>query len=194
MTRTYDENAAAGMRMNCACFFCKTYQLKEQTKMATSDFDPTPKMNIEWDKYGHLNLKNNYLGGFDKPNSLRPTMAFFYDETREIDPDTGGEKGKKLAELGAIDPQSLMELAKVAGYGSEKYTRLNYMKGYKWSLSYDALQRHLMAFWSGESIDPESGLHHLAHAAWHCMTLLSYSARGLGTDDRYEGLDWDTSW
>ena len=206
-------------------------------------------MSIEWDKYGNVTIKDQPLGGFEKPvkppldpkkdpfnwendkvptglapepksmfdmPSGKPLAAFFWDdrnipdwdfdkgrkdwateelrerateETRERDPLTGGEKGKKLAELGAIDPDSLMELAKVAGYGSGKYSRLNYMKGYKWSLSYDAMQRHLLLFWGGESIDPESGLHHLAHAAWHCMTLLSYDERELGTDDRYEA-DW----
>lgn len=99
---------------------------------------------------------------------------------------TGGEKEVKLAKLGAIDPQSLMVLAEVAGFGAEKYSRYNMLRGYDWSLSYDALQRHLHAFWAGEENDPESGLPHLAHAAWHCMTLTSFLQRGLGTDDRYK--------
>lgn len=98
---------------------------------------------------------------------------------------TGGEKGKKRAQLGSIDPQALLTLAEVAGFGGEKYERYNMLKGYDWSLSYDALQRHLLAFWSGEELDAESGLPHLGHAAWHCLTLLAFQQRGLGTDDRY---------
>lgn len=77
-----------------------------------------------------------------------------------------------------------MDLAEVAGFGGEKYERYNFMKGYKWSLSYDAMQRHLHAFWSGENTDEESGKAHLAHAAWHALTLLTFLNGDLGTDDR----------
>ena len=35
--------------------------------------------------------------------------------------------------------------------------------------------RHLHAFWTGEETDSESGLPHLAHAAWHCMVLFTFS-------------------
>lgn len=108
------------------------------------------------------------------------------DEIRVTDPVTGGQKGQKLSQLGAIDPQSIMEVAKVAGFGAQKYERMNFMRGYAWSLSYDAMQRHLHAFWNGEEVDPESSLPHLAHAAWHCCALLSFSQRNLGTDDRYK--------
>lgn len=107
------------------------------------------------------------------------------EEVRVKDPATGGEKGQKLCQMGALDPQSLMEVGKVAGYGGIKYERYNFAKGYKWSLSYDALQRHLMAFWNGEDRDGESGLYHLAHAAWHCLALLTFVIRGKGTDDRF---------
>jgi hypothetical protein len=104
-----------------------------------------------------------------------------------VDPVTGGRKGKKLAEIGALDPQALLRLAEVAGYGGQKYDRLNYLKGYNWSLSFDAAQRHLLAFWNGENMDPESGMPHTAHAAWHCLCLTSFTERALGTDDRYKG-------
>lgn len=102
---------------------------------------------------------------------------------------TGGEKGSKLAQMSALDPNSLLIVAEVAGFGAQKYAKLNFMKGYDWSLSYDALQRHLHAFWSGQDIDDESGMSHLGHAAWHCLTLLSFIERGLGTDDRYTSTE-----
>lgn len=107
------------------------------------------------------------------------------DEVRITDPTTGGQKGQKLAQMGALEPRSIMEVAKAAGFGAGKYARHNYLKGYAWSLSYDALQRHLHAFWAGEDTDPESGLYHLSHAAWHCLTLLAFSIYKLGTDDRW---------
>lgn len=106
-------------------------------------------------------------------------------ETRVVDPKTGGAKGSKIAQLGAVDPAALLEVARVAGFGGQKYDRGNFLKGYAWSLSFDALMRHLLAFWDGEETDPESGMSHMAHAAWHCLALISFSQRKLGTDDRY---------
>lgn len=109
------------------------------------------------------------------------------EEIRVTDPTTGGQKGQKLAQLGALDPAALMEVAKIAGFGASKYERMNYMRGFAWSLSYDALQRHIHEFWNGNEVDEESGLLHMAHAAWQCLCLLSFSRRNLGTDDRYKG-------
>lgn len=109
-------------------------------------------------------------------------------ETIVTDPTTGGKKGQKLPQIGAMDPLAILEVAKVAGFGAQKYARYNFMKGYAWSLSYDALQRHLHQFWARTDKDEESGLYHLAHAAWHCLALLTFVLRSKGTDDRPEAL------
>lgn len=106
------------------------------------------------------------------------------DETIVVNEKTGGAKGSKTAQLGAIDPVAIMQVAEVAGFGATKYARYNFMRGYDWSLSYDAMQRHLHAFWSGEDLDPESGLPHLAHAGWHCLALLFFMRQHPGLDDR----------
>lgn len=105
-------------------------------------------------------------------------------EVRIVDAKTGGAKGQKLAQLGAVDPLALLAVAEVAGFGASKYDRMNFVRGYAWSLSYDAMQRHLHLFWSGQETDDESGLSHLAHAAWHALALITFGERGLGTDDR----------
>ena len=105
-------------------------------------------------------------------------------EVRVVDPETGGAKGSKLAQFGALDPLALTALAEVAGFGAQKYDRFNFLKGFDWGLAYDAGQRHLHAFWSGEDLDPESGLPHMAHAAWQCLCLLAFQIRGIGTDTR----------
>ena len=117
------------------------------------------------------------------PSAAAPTAST--GEVREVDPTTGGMKGRKACEIGAMDPKALMEVGLVAGYGTEKYERYNFAKGYRWSLNYDALQRHLHQFWAGEDRDSESGLYHLAHAAWHCLALLTFVIRKKGTDDRF---------
>lgn len=110
-------------------------------------------------------------------------MATKYKEEIVVDPKTGGAKGSKEPQLGWGDPEALIELGRVYGYGAQKYDPTNYRKGYKWSLSANALLRHFLAWLGGESIDPESGKHHLAHAAWHCLTLITFEKRGLGNDD-----------
>lgn len=98
---------------------------------------------------------------------------------------SGGQKGKKPEAFGGGDPLAYIELAKVYAMGEAKYARFNYLKGYPWSLSIDALFRHLFAFLAGEERDAESGLLHTSHVAWHAQTLTSFQLRGLRQfDDR----------
>jgi hypothetical protein len=108
----------------------------------------------------------------------------FGEEIRVTDESTGGQKGSKLARVDLVPVYAQIEEAKVHGMGAGKYSPYNWRKGYNWGLSYAAMQRHLMAFWNGEDLDPESGLPHLAHARWHTGVLLEFLHYGLGTDDR----------
>src|SRR5271169_3720886 len=128
----------------------------------------------------YVSVKHSY----EKKRPMTPQ-----DEVRITDSRTGGQKGKKLAQLGAVDPLALTRLALVAGHGTEKYSRMNFLRGFDWSLSIDALYRHFLAFQNGEKNDPESGLNHMAHVAWHALALTSFSERGLGNDDRYNGVE-----
>ncbi|MES7616818.1 dATP/dGTP diphosphohydrolase domain-containing protein, partial [Cutibacterium acnes] len=48
----------------------------------------------------------------------------------------------------------------------------------------DALYRHLLSWQQGNNLDHESGLPHLAHAAWHCLALLAYQQHNAGQDTR----------
>lgn len=79
---------------------------------------------------------------------------------------------------------ALAELVKVYDLGAKKYGRDNWTKGMEWHRVYDGLQRHANAFWSGEEFDPVDGQRHMASVAWAALTLLSYSMRGIGKDDR----------
>jgi|GEM_PF-1427629 len=105
-------------------------------------------------------------------------------ETRVTSESTGGQKGAKLTQLGSLDPASLIELARVSGMGANKYSAYNFMKGTGWSLMYNAMQRHALRYWAGEDNDPESGLHHMAHAAWMALALVGFALRETGDDDR----------
>lgn len=97
---------------------------------------------------------------------------------------TGGEKGEKDERYDLIPVEPLAEIARVFAYGATKYADRNWEKGYEWHKSYAALQRHVNAFWNGESIDPESGRHHLAHAAFHLLVLMQFEEHHPNYDDR----------
>lgn len=109
--------------------------------------------------------------------------ALVGEETR-ITSETGGQKGSKPQQLSTLDPVALLHLSEVSGFGASKYAAFNFLRGYDWSLSVDAASRHLMSFWAGEDRDPESGLLHTAHLAWHGLALTSFQLRELGTDNR----------
>ena|SRR3990167_7158716 len=104
-------------------------------------------------------------------------------EVRVVDAKTGGEKGSKIERYDLIPPEFEQALARHYGEGSKKYEDNNWLKGYKWGLSYAALRRHLSAWQQGESIDAETGSHHLIAVAWHACALFIFETRGLGTDN-----------
>ena len=103
-----------------------------------------------------------------------------------------GRKDTKDIQLHAMPWEALQELGKVYHFGataerpdgSPAYGDYNFRQGYQWSSSFDAMLRHAFAFWSREENDSESGLNHMAHAAWHALTLTLFALTGKGTDDR----------
>lgn len=106
--------------------------------------------------------------------------------------ETGGRKGAKAQQFSQIPTSSLMALAETYSYGASKYSRFNFRNGYDYSLSYDAMQRHAWAWNGDEDYDPESGLNHMAHVAWHALNLLQMQADPeleKMFDDRYKGRD-----
>ena len=105
-------------------------------------------------------------------------------EIRYTDPVTGGMKGEKIARFDLLPPDIMWELAEHYGKGAKKYADRNMEKGYPWSKSFAACQRHLNQFWRGEDNDPEFGSLHLIAAAWHCFTMAWFLRHGAGTDDR----------
>ena len=101
--------------------------------------------------------------------------------------------GEKLrTDLYPID--AFLETCKVLTYGAKKYAPRNWEKGFEWSRAYGALLRHLFAFWQGEELDPETGIHHLAHAHCELIFLQCFQMRHVGQDDRplYLGEGWPT--
>lgn len=104
-------------------------------------------------------------------------------EIRVTDPVTGGQKGQKLERFDLIPVEPMMELARVYGRGSKKYSDNNWRKGYSWRLSFGAMMRHAWLWWWGQDRD-EDGNHHLACVQWHCCTLATFARIFPQGDDR----------
>lgn len=106
------------------------------------------------------------------------------DEIRVTDPATGGQKGMKPEMYSLIPVWPQAEIARTYGHGATKYAADNWRRGYAWSLSISSLLGHINSWRFGETFDRDSGLHHLAHAAFHLNSLIEFQRLGLGTDDR----------
>ena len=100
---------------------------------------------------------------------------------------TGGAKGRKPERYSLIPISAMDHVARLYAAGAEKYDAHNWRRGYDWSLSYDALMRHLTAFWDGEDLDPDWGdknIPHLAAVVFHALALLTYMDEHPELDDR----------
>lgn len=123
---------------------------------------------------------------YDNVDGIDYSRPWAYAGKPTVDPDTGGMKGRKDVELFTAPPLGLTEYGKVCSYGSrDKYAQNNWRYGFVWSLSANALLRHYLAWVGGEDNDPESGLHHMAHAAWHALVLVQFSTDHPTKDDRF---------
>ena len=93
-----------------------------------------------------------------------------------------GEAKPKMSDTPTI---GLREMGKVFTGGAVKYGRFNWRDhAVSSTVYYDAAQRHLMAWFEGQSIDPESGISHLAHVMACCNILLDAEASGKLNDNR----------
>jgi hypothetical protein len=115
-------------------------------------------------------------------------------EVRIVNDKTGGEKGQKDEAFSLLPWNELSEVAKLYHAGSKKYARDNWRRGYDWSLSYDAMCRHLVDFWErGESTHlvvekdgREYHAHHLASVVFHALALMYFEQHHPELDDRPE--------
>ena len=91
--------------------------------------------------------------------------------------------GGKLR-LDLVPTEAMTALAQILTDGAQKYGARSWERGMEWSRVYAALQRHLIAWWSGQDIDTESGHPHLWHVLTNAAFLAAYESRGVGIDNR----------
>ena len=106
-------------------------------------------------------------------------------------PPRPGHKGQKDAMFGLAPPEWLWGLSQVYGMGAIKYAPRNWERGYEWSKAIDAHGRHVQLWIAGQNEDSESGLNHLLHASWMLAALFTFQTRGIGVDDRPQGVNVD---
>jgi hypothetical protein len=90
------------------------------------------------------------------------------------------------AQMGLLAPRWLVGVAQVLTFGAKKYAAHNWAGGISYSRLYDAIQRHLNAFWDHEENDPESGISHLLHASCGLMFLYMMTIIHPELDDRHK--------
>lgn len=75
--------------------------------------------------------------------------------------------------------RALEAVATVTTFGAQKYSPSGWLAVPEAERRYtDAFCRHLLAGLRGEATDSESGLPHLAHAAWNVLAVLELQMRG----------------
>ena len=75
--------------------------------------------------------------------------------------------------------RALMRVGDIGTYGAVKYTRDGWMDVPDGQRRYtDAMFRHLLKEGAGERDDPDTGIHHAAHAAWNALARLELMLRG----------------
>ena len=95
------------------------------------------------------------------------------------------QAGIKKAPLHCIPTGPLFELGLAMFEGSRKYGRHNYRAvGVRASVYYDASIGHIIDWWEGEDIDPDSGVHHLIKAVACLLVVRDSQLMGNFNDDR----------
>jgi hypothetical protein len=115
-------------------------------------------------------------------------------ETKDTNPKDA--VGIRKAGMSCVPAEVLLELGLAMQEGARKYGRHNYrVAGVRASVYYDAAMRHLMAWWEGEDIDPDSGLPHLVKAMACLLVIRDGTVNNCWVDDRPPSLDsgWQTA-
>lgn len=93
--------------------------------------------------------------------------------------------GIKKVPISGMPVPVLLEAGLVKLHGDLKYGRYNWRDaGVRGSVYYDACFRHLAAWWEGEDLDPDSGIHHLSHAITGLAVLRDAMMQDNWIDDR----------
>lgn len=93
--------------------------------------------------------------------------------------------GIAKAPMSTVSAPVMAEVGVAMLEGALKYGRHNYRAvGVRASVYYDATMRHLMDWWEGQDIDPDSGMSHITKAITSLVVLRDSMIQGNWSDDR----------
>lgn len=93
--------------------------------------------------------------------------------------------GATKVSMSLLPQQVLAEASLGLTEGALKYGAYNYREiGIRASIYFDACMRHMMRYWEGEDIDPDSGLPHLTKAMDCLIVMRDAQMNGKCFDDR----------
>ena len=125
---------------------------------------------------------SNGLCGSGSPGSGLDDMG---KEMNTKDTNPKDAVGIRKVPVSTIPAPVMSEVGLALLEGARKYGRHNYrVAGIRFSVYYDATIRHLMAWWEGEDIDPDSGLSHITKAIAGLTVLRDAMLNDKVTDDR----------
>lgn len=133
-------------------------------------------------------------------NGLLDARGTFPDEAELLLTKPSNPKdavGINKAPLSCVPMNVIAEVGIGMMEGALKYGRHNWRGvGVRSSVYFDAAMRHLIAWWEGEDVDPDSGLSHVTKVLTCLSVLRDAQIRGMVTDDRppcsepfYRGLN-----
>lgn len=93
--------------------------------------------------------------------------------------------GIRKAPLSVVPMNVVAEIGVAMLEGASKYGRHNYRGvGVRASVYFDATMRHLIDWWEGVDLDPDSGMSHITKALASLTVLRDAQMQGMCTDDR----------
>lgn len=93
--------------------------------------------------------------------------------------------GTSKAPMSTVSAPVIAEIGVAMLEGACKYGRHNYRAvGVRASVYYGATMRHLMDWWEGQDIDPDSGMSHVTKAITSLVVLRDAMIQNMVTDDR----------
>lgn len=129
------------------------------------------------------------------PKDMKPEPVLLKPDERAapISPSAANEKpsnpkdavGIRKAPMSTVPMGVMAEVGVAMLEGAVKYGRHNYRAvGVRTSVYFDAAMRHLIAFWEGEDIDPDSGMSHITKAITTLTVLRDAQMQSKCEDDR----------
>lgn len=100
---------------------------------------------------------------------------------------TGQKHDQAKSRVDLLDPDFLVGVGNVLGFGANKYAAHNWRGGISYSRIIGAILRHTFAILKGEDTDSESGLPHVHHLGCNVMFLGWMMENRKDLDDRFKG-------